>query len=97
MANQRLFITQEDQLFQGGSGNDTIGAYTGRVSAATVKGVDGKDWLYFGNTETAVQFSASSDASKIGDATAGATHSVIKAGSNWSAGALRLQTLQPST
>lgn len=53
MANQRLFVTQEGSLFQGGSGTDSIYAYTGTISGSTVQGLDGNDLIQLGNrTET---------------------------------------------
>ena len=64
MANQRLFANQEDVLVQGGSGNDTIGVYTGRYSSTTIQGQAGNDWIYFGNTETAVTITVSGVAAK---------------------------------
>ena len=82
MANQRLFATQEDVLVQGGSGNDTIGVYTGRYSSTTIKGEGGKDWIYFGNTETAIAVSAGSGLS----AGLGGGVTLIRNASNWSAG-----------
>ena len=82
MANQRLFANQEDVLVQGGSGNDTIGVYTGRYSSTTIQGQAGKDWIYFGNTETAVTITVSGVAAK----TAGNSTQIIRNGSNFSAG-----------
>jgi len=79
MANQRLFANQEDVLVQGGSGNDTIGVYTGKYSSTTIQGQAGKDWIYFGNTETAITVSAQSNVS-AGDI------DITFNGSNWSGG-----------
>jgi len=87
MANQRLFATNEDALVQGGSGNDTIGGYTGKFSATTIKGVDGKDWIYLGNSETAITVSGSMDAAYTAGETRTLTASFV--GSNWSAGSFQ--------
>jgi len=88
MANQRLFANQEDVLVQGGSGNDTISVYTGRYSSTTIQGKEGKDWLYFGNTETAITFTASNPSA---GASAGAL-TITRNASNWSAGFIATDT-----
>lgn len=84
MADQRLFASQEDALVQGGSGNDTIGNFTGKFSATTLKGVDGGDWIYLGNSETAITFTGV--AKSAGSAGDPISLTFTRNGSNWSAG-----------
>ena len=87
MAKQRLFAPNEGALVQGGSGNDTIGGYTGKFSSTTIKGVDGGDWIYLGNSETAITVSGTLDQATTAGSTRTLTASFV--GSNWSAGAFQ--------
>jgi len=50
-------VTQEGSLFQGGSGTDSIFAYTGTVSGSTVQGLDGNDLINLGNQTDTIDIS----------------------------------------
>ena len=77
MADQRLFVTQEGSLFQGGSGKDSIYAYTGTVSGGTVQGLEGNDVIALGNETEHISLTAdpswNASAGTAGKASAGTT------------------------
>jgi len=58
MADQRLFVTQEGGLFQGGSGNDSVYTWTGTISGDTVQGLAGNDLIQLGNETDRIDISA---------------------------------------
>lgn len=52
MAKQQIFVAAEGSLYQGGSGNDTIRNFTGKLSANTIKGGAGNDLITFAHEST---------------------------------------------
>jgi len=58
-------VTQEGSLFQGGSGKDSIYAYTGTVSGDTVQGLGGHDLIQLGNITDSIDLTVVNSGSNL--------------------------------
>ncbi len=97
MADQRLFVTQEGSLFQGGSGNDSIHAFTGTVSGNTVQGLDGNDLIQLGNETEQINLSGKNSVTVSAGAGSAGTLTLTYSGNFVSGGVIANASTSTST